>query len=75
MITFMIFRDLLELVSSHYDILDGNYNLNLIEEDIMMAYVAGKCKIQDCKECLRKEFSFKPPITTQSRINVGDPTE
>ena len=64
----------MQLVGSHYNMLNGTYDLNLIEEEIVMSYIAGRWRIYDCKENLYKQFNFKPQITTQSRT-IGDPTE
>lgn len=70
----IIVRILMQLVSSHYDIVNGKYELRLIEEDIVSSYIAGKWKIHDCKESLQQMFHFKPPISTGAR-KLGDPTE
>ena len=67
-----LYRDLIQLVRSHFD--EGKYDFDIIEEDIVASYIAGKSKIDDCSSKLRKVFHFKPP-NIKDRSIIGDPTE
>ena len=57
---------------SHFD--EGRYDFDIIEEDIVASYIAGKSKIDDCSRKLHKVFHFKPPAAEEQSI-IGDPTE
>lgn len=65
------FRSLLELVHKHQT--ETGYDLDKIQEEIVVHFIAGKLPIDDCQTKLKLQFHYKVMRTEQSKMQ--HPTE
>ena len=65
-------RSLVQLICKHQN--EQGYDLDKIQEDIVVAYIAGKLKIADCRQKLKKTFHYKSDLQNEP-IKLEHPTE
>uniref|UniRef100_A0A1X7SW27 Uncharacterized protein n=1 Tax=Amphimedon queenslandica TaxID=400682 RepID=A0A1X7SW27_AMPQE len=59
-------RSLLELVHKHQT--ETGYDLNKIQEEVVVHFIAGKLPIDDCQTKLKLQFHYKVMRTEQSKM-------
>ena len=62
----------MQLVCKHQT--KQGFDLDKIQEDIVVTYIAGKLKIADCQMKLRKVFHYKSD-TENKPVKLEHPTE